>query len=156
MVTALQARLPLLLAALWWGSLTAVGGVVVPVVWAHVPLPAQASSLAAAVLAGQAWISIACCALLLVFSKRKYEEKQEPWAQVALIFVLGGLLLALVGQYGVAPRILAKQGAVWGYAGVFLYGLQWVSALCTLWQVALRWGAAPQAAGNPASVAGAD
>lgn len=135
-MTALQARLPVLLAALWWGSLTAMGGVAVPVLQAHLPSPTQAAAASAALLAAQTWISIACCALLLVFSKRKYAEKQEAWAQVAMVFVLGGLLLALVGQYGVAPRVVARQGAVWQYAAMALYALQWLCALCTLWQVA--------------------
>lgn len=143
MVHALQWRLPVLLAALWWGSLTAIGAVVVPVLLGHMASPVQATAAIAAVLAGQTWISIACCALLLVFSKRKYAEKQEPWAQAALVFVLAGLLLALVGQYGAAPRVLAKQGAVWVYAGVAFYALQWLCALCTLWKVALLAGAIP-------------
>lgn len=135
-MTALQARLPVLLAALWWGSLTVMGGVAAPVLHAHLPSPTQAAAAAAALWAAQTWISIACCALLLVFSKRKYAEKQEIWAQAAMVFVLGGLLLALVGQYGVAPRVAAKQGAVWQYAGMALLALQWLCALCTLWKVA--------------------
>lgn len=128
--------LPVLLAALWWGSLTAIGLIAVPVLFSYFASPVQAGGAAAALLAAQAWISIACCALLLVFSKRKYAEKQEAWAQEAMVFMLGGLLLALVGQYGVAPRIAAQQGAVWRYAGMGLYALQWVCALCTLWHVA--------------------
>lgn len=54
-----------------------------------------------------------------------------------MVFVLGGLLLALVSQYGIAPRIAAKQGAVWQYAAIALYALQWLCALGTLWKVAL-------------------
>lgn len=134
-VTGLQARLPLLLVALWWGSLTAIAGVAVPVLQVHFASPVQAASATAAVLAAQAWISIACCALLLVFSKRKYAEKQEAWAQAAMPFILGGLLLALVAQYGVAPRVTARQGAVWSYAGVAMLALQWLCALGSLWKV---------------------
>lgn len=128
--------LPMLLAALWWGSMTAIGFVAVPVLLAHFASPVQAGAAAASVLAAQAWISIACCALLLVFSKRRHAEKQEFWAQAAMAFVLAGLLLALVGQYGVAPRIAAKQGAAWHYAGMAMYGLQWLCALCTFWRIA--------------------
>lgn len=129
-------RLPLLLAALWWGSVTAMVGVAVPTLHAHLASPTQAGSTVAALLAAQTWVSIACCALLLVFSKRKYAEKQEAWAQAAMPFVLGGLLLALLGQYGVAPRITAKQGVGWQYASTVMYALQWLCALCTLWQLA--------------------
>ena len=143
-MTGLQARLPLLLAALWWGSLTAVAGVAVPVLQAHFASPVQAASATAAVLAAQTWISIACCALLLVFSKRKYAEKQEPWAQAAMPFVLGGLLLALVAQYGVAPRVAAKQGTIWLYAGMAMLALQWLCALGSLWKVSALPGQAAQ------------
>ena len=135
MASLLHARLPWLLAALLWGSLTAMGSVAVPALWAYLPSPTQAMGATAALLAAQTWISIACCALLLVFSKQKYAEKQEPWAQAAMVFILGGLLLALLGQYGVAPRILAKQGAVWQQVGVGLYALQWCCALGTLWKL---------------------
>jgi hypothetical protein len=37
-------RLPVMLAALWWGSLTAVGFVVVPLLFAHLPTPAMAGA----------------------------------------------------------------------------------------------------------------
>ncbi|WP_370681827.1 DUF4149 domain-containing protein [Comamonas sp. GB3 AK4-5] len=129
----LQARLPWLLAALWWGSLTAMG-VAVQVLFAHWPRT-PAAGAAAALLAAQAWISVACGVLLLVISKKKHAQKQEPWAQDALVFVLGGLLLALLGQYGVLPRALAGQGAVWFYLGLALYALQWLCALCVVWRL---------------------
>lgn len=135
MAQSLQDRVPWFLAALWWGSLTAMGPVAVPALWAYLPSPTQAVGAVAALLAAQTWISIACCALLLVFSKRKYAEKQEAWAQAAMVFILGGLLLTLLGQYGVAPRILARQGAVWQQVGVGLYALQWCCALGTLWKL---------------------
>jgi len=136
---ALYTSVPVLAAALWWGSLSAMGPVAVPVLYAQVASPTQAAAIAAALLAAQAWISIASCVVLLVFSKRKYAEKQEAWAQAAMVFVLGGLLLALVGQYGVAPRTAARHNpALWPYVGMALYALQWLCALCTLWQVVLQ------------------
>ncbi|MBP7352656.1 MAG: DUF4149 domain-containing protein [Comamonas sp.] len=146
----MQARLPLLLAALWWGSLTAMGGVAVPVLQAHLSSPTQAAAACAALLAAQTWISIACCALLLVVSKRKYAERQEAWAQAVMVFVLGGLLLALVAQYGMAPRVAARQGAVWQYAAVAMQVLQWLCALCTLWKVAALAGRGEEEATPPA------
>ena len=105
----MRERLPVLAAALWWGSLCAMGFVAVPLLFAHLPTPALAGNMAARLFEAQTYISIACCALLLVISKHKYAEKQEPWAQAAMVFVIAGLLLALLQQYGVAPRILARQ-----------------------------------------------
>ena len=131
----LQLRLPVLLAALWWGSLTAMA-VAVLVAHGYLPSPTQAAGMQASLLAAQTWISIACCALLLVFSKRKFAEKQEEWAQKAMVFVLGGFVLALVAQYGIAPRVMARQGVLWSYGALLAYALQWICALCTLWRCA--------------------
>jgi len=127
-------RLPMLAAALWWGSLSAIGFVAVPMLFAHLPAPAMAGNMAARLFEAQAYISIACCALLLVISKRKHAEHQEQWAQVAIVFVIAGLLLALLVQYGVAPRIIARQNLrLWHGAGSAMYVLQWLCALRVLW-----------------------
>ena len=43
----MRARLPLLAAALWWGSLTAIGFVAVPVLFTSLPSPTLAGQTAA-------------------------------------------------------------------------------------------------------------
>ena len=51
-----------------------------------------------------------------------------------MVFVIAGLLLALLQQYGVAPRILARQNLrLWHSAGSVMFGLQWLCALAVLW-----------------------
>ena len=56
-----------------------------------------------------------------------------------MVFVIAGLLLALLQQYGVAPRILARQNLrLWHSAGSAMYALQWLCALCVLWRTARR------------------
>ena len=128
------ARLPVLAAALWWGSLSAIGFVAVPLLFVHLPTPAMAGNMAARLFEAQTYISIACCALLLVISKKKHAEAEEIWAQAAIVFVIGGLLLALLQQYGAAPRILARQNLrLWHGAGSAMYVLQWLCALRVLW-----------------------
>jgi hypothetical protein len=130
-------RLPFFFAALWWGSLTAMGFVAVPLLFVHLPTPAMAGYVAARLFAAQTWISIACCALLLVFSKRKHAEKMEGWSQAAIGFVIAGLLLALLAQYGVSPRIVARQNLkLWHGLGTAMYGLQWACAAMVLWRLA--------------------
>ncbi len=131
-------RLPALIAALWWGSLGAVGFLVVPLLFAHLPTPTMAGSLAAKLFAAQTWVSVACCMALLLISRPKGGVTPYPWAQAATLFIVGGLLLALVVQYGVTPRILARQNLrLWHGLGTVLYVLQWGCALGTLWH-ALR------------------
>ncbi|WP_211458813.1 DUF4149 domain-containing protein [Comamonas sp. PE63] len=130
-------RFPVFFAALWWGSLSAIGFVAVPMLFAHLPTPALAGFMAAKLFAAQTWISIACCALLLVFSKRKHAEKLEQWAQTAIGFVIAGMLLALLVQYGVSPKIVARENLkLWHSVGTGMYALQWLCAAIVLWRVA--------------------
>ncbi len=132
-------RLPVLAAALWWGSLSTVGFMVVPMLFAHLPSPAAAGAMAARLFEAQTFISMACGVLLLVSSRRRHAETQEAWAQAAMVFIIGGLLLALLAQYGVAPRIVARQNLkLWHSVGTVMYALQWVCALAVLWRTAKR------------------
>ena len=64
-------RIPVLAAALWWGSLSAIGFVAVPMLFAHLPTPAMAGNMAAKLFAAQTWLSVACCMLLLLVSRRR-------------------------------------------------------------------------------------
>ena len=132
-------RLPALVAALWWGSLSTVGLLVVPLLFAHLPTPALAGAMAARLFAAQTWVSVACALLLLLISRPKGSVTQYPWAQAAIIFVLGGMLLALLAQFGVAPRIVARDNLrLWHSVGTALYVAQWGCALAVLWQTQRR------------------
>ncbi|MCB1978726.1 MAG: DUF4149 domain-containing protein, partial [Burkholderiaceae bacterium] len=127
-------RLPVLLAALWWASLTTVGALAVPLLFAHLPTPAMAGHMAARLFGAQTWVSVACGLLLLLISRPKGEVAQYPWARAAMLFILGGMLLAVLVQFGVAPRIEARQNLrLWHSAGSAMLGLQWLCALRVLW-----------------------
>ena len=126
-------RLAVLAAALWWGSLTAIGGLAVPLLFAHLPTPAMAGQTAAKLFEAQTWVSLGCGIVLLLASRGRGDDPRMGWAGGALAFVLGGLLLALVSQYGVAPRIVARQNlALWHSVGSGMYALQWVCSLVVL------------------------
>ncbi|MBV7457577.1 DUF4149 domain-containing protein [Acidovorax sp. sif1233] len=128
-------RLPALVAALWWGSLTTIGFLVVPMLFAHLPSPTVAGNMAARLFAAQTWVAVACCLVLLLVSRPRQAAAQYPWAQAAMVFILGGMLLALLTQFGVAPRIVARQDLrVWHGVGTVMYALQWCCALAVLWQ----------------------
>ena len=59
------------------------------------------------------------------------------WADGALLFIAGGVLLALLAEFAVAPRILARENlAVWHAAGSAMYLVQWICAGMTLWKLA--------------------
>ncbi len=126
-------RVAVLAAALWWGSLGAIGFMAVPLLFAHLPTPAMAGQTAARLFSAQAWVSVGCGVLLLLASREKGEAPRLDWAGGAVAFVLAGLLLALLLEFAVAPRILARENLrLWHTAGSAMYVLQWVCALVVL------------------------
>ena len=140
----MTARLPALFAALWWGSLGAIGFLAVPLLFVHLPTPAMAGAMAARLFAAQTWVSVACCMLLLLISRPKGDVTAYPWARAATVFIVAGLLLALLVQFGVAPRIVARQDLrLWHSVGTLMYALQWGCALATLWHTLRAPAAAP-------------
>ena len=132
-------RLPVLLAALWWGSLTAIGFLAVPLLFASLPTAQLAGQTAAKLFTAQSWLSLACGLLLLLVSRGKEAGARMDWAQGALLFVAAGLLLAMLGEYAVAPRIVARENLkLWHAVGSGMYLLQWACALVVLWKVSSR------------------
>ena len=139
-------RVAVLAAAVWWGSLGAIGFMAVPLLFAHLPTPALAGQTAAKLFTAQAWVGVGCGAMLLLASREEGEAPRLDWAGGAVVFVLAGLLLALVLEFAVAPRILARHDLrLWHTAGSAMYVLQWVCALVVLLKVT---GEAPAEAGH--------
>ena len=144
-------RLPVFAAALWWGSLSAIGFMAVPMLFANLGNPTMAGNMAAKLFAAQTWLAVVCCVVLLLLSRPRHGVAQHPWARAAMLFVLGGLLLALLNQFGVAPRIVARQDLrLWHSVGTVMYAAQWGCALAVLWQT-LRPGAHAAEEGRSAS-----
>ncbi|MBP6404239.1 MAG: DUF4149 domain-containing protein [Ramlibacter sp.] len=128
-------RLPVMFAALWWGSLTAVGFVVVPQLFAHLPTPAMAGAMAARLFTAQTWVSVACGVLLLLASRERGGGGTAAWAKTATPFIVAGLLLALLVEFAVAPRIVARENLkLWHGVGSAMYLLQWLCAGAALWK----------------------
>jgi len=135
-LTALQ-RLPVFAAALWWGSLTVVGAVVVPLLFIHLPTPALAGGMAARLFSAQVWIALGCGLLLLMVSRGREASARLDWARGALLFVAAGMLLALLQEFAVAPRILARDNLkLWHSLGSAMLLVQWLCAGVVLWTVA--------------------
>jgi hypothetical protein len=127
-----MARLQFFLAALWWGSLMAVGFVVVPLLFVHLETPAIAGRMAAKLFTAQSWLSVACGLLLLLAARRDAQGE----AHTPSIWVVGGVLLALLLELAVAPRILARENLMlWHNLGSGFYLLQVVCAAKALWQL---------------------
>lgn len=135
-----QAALAAFAAALWWGSLTTLGFFVVPMLFSKLATPAMAGNMAAQLFAAQTWVSVACAMLLLLLLGTK-NQSNMPLAGVkytygATIFVVTGLLLALLVTFGVSPRIVARENLMlWHAVGSAMYLLQWLCAGMVLYKV---------------------
>lgn len=125
----LPAQLSLWLAALWWGSMSAVGFLVVPLLFAHLPSPAMAGTMAAKLFTAQTWVAVICGLILLLISVRKRPETQLNSASEATIFIVAGMLLALLSEFAVAPRIVLRENlALWHAVGSAMYLAHWLCA----------------------------
>lgn len=125
-----MARLQIFLAALWWGSLCAVGFMVVPMLFMHLETPAIAGQMAGKLFSAQTWLAVACGVLLLLAAKRQNlspAHAPSPW-------VISGMLLALLIELAVKPHIMARDNlALWHNLGSAFYVLQWLCAGKVLW-----------------------
>lgn len=140
----MRSRTLVFAAALWWGSLSAIGFVAVPMLFRYLPAAALAGQTAARLFSAQTWVSLVCGALLLVLLKPKPGLAQAQPARAATIFVVLGMLTAMVVEYGVAPRIVARENlAMWHSVGTLMYAVQWVCAGIVLWRVSPPTGLKP-------------
>lgn len=133
-----RSRISILLAALWWGSLSTLGFLVVPMLFIHMPNPASAGAFAAKLFTAQTWLSIGCTFFLLLFLKGKEGSALTQQAQVAMKYAVAGLLLAVLVEYGVSPHIVNARGVggnlkFWHGLGSAMYLAQWLAAGWTLW-----------------------
>ena len=130
------ARVAPFAAALWWGSLTAVGFMVVPLLFKFLPTPAMAAHMAARLFTAQTWVSVACGVVLLLVSRSNRPSALSGRAQAALVFIVLGMLLALLIEFAVAPRIVARENLrLWHGAGSVMYVVQWLCAAAVLWRI---------------------
>ena len=127
-----------MIAALWWGSLTALGFVIVPMLFTHLPSPAAAGQMAAKLFTAQTWLSIGCAMFLLLIYNQKEAETQDLRALAAIKFIVTGLLLAVLVEFALSPRILSARAdggnlKLLHGVGSAMYFAQWLCSGFTLW-----------------------
>ena len=146
----MKPRFGIVLAALWWGSLTGLGFVVVPMLFMHLGSPAAAGAMAAKLFTAQTWLGTACAMLMLLIFNKRDDEALAAYARPAMKFIVAGLLLALLVEFGVAPRIVSAraEGAnlrLWHGLGSAMYFGQWLCAGISLWRLSRPAAAAASA-----------
>lgn len=129
-------RAPLWLAAFWWVSLSILGFMVVPLLFATLPQAALAGNMAARLFTAQTWVSCACALPLLVLLRPDRPLARIVVAQDLVLFVVAGLLLALLTEFAVGPRIVARENLrFWHGLGSAMYVLQWLCAGVAFWKL---------------------
>lgn len=134
----LRARLPVMVAGLWWGSLSAVGFLVVPMLFAKLGTPAMAGGMAAHLFSAQTWVGTVSGLLLLMLLRPSDDPGNAVpvWPTAWLGFVLAAMLCALISEFGVAPRIVARDNLkLWHSLGSALYLLQWILVGVLFWRL---------------------
>ena len=132
----LNARIVTFASALWWGSLTAIGFMAVPLLFKFLPTPALAGNMAARLFTAQTWLSVTCGVALLLATKGGAVAGAGR-ARATLFAVVLGMLLALLIEFAVAPRIVARENLrLWHGVGTLMYAVQWLCASFVLWRLA--------------------
>lgn len=145
-----KARAAAVAAVLWWGSLTTTGVLVVPMLFAYLPSPPLAGQMAARLFTAQTWIALGCGMFLLMAARSREQPARIDEATGALGFVLAGVLLALLMEFAVAPRILARDNMkLWHGIGSGMYLLQWLCAAAVLWKLAIARAGESLRSGGP-------
>ena len=136
----LNQRFCIVAAALWWGSLSTVGFFVVPMLFSFLQPTALAGNTAARLFSGQTWVSVVCAMLMLIASRGRGRQADGespvsvPFAWVTLL--LAGMLLALLSEFAVSPRIVARENLkLWHAVGSAFYLAQWACAGLVLWRL---------------------
>ncbi|MCK9516027.1 MAG: DUF4149 domain-containing protein [Ottowia sp.] len=133
----MRRRIGMFVAALWWGSLVAIGGVAVPLLFATLPSASLAGPVAARLFGAANMLAIGCgVLLLLLFKGRAAGENARAGVQTIIFAAALGVLLALLIQFAVAPRIIAGQNlALWHTLGTIFLVVQWLCAGLILWKM---------------------
>ena len=147
----LLTRLPMLVAALWWGGITALSFLAVPTLFATLGSPAVAGPVAAKLFSLQCWAGLLLGLALLLLLRRERSEVDGSTASPEQVermqrtlatmgFVILGMMLALLQEFGVAQRIVTARASggdlkLWHAVGSAMVLGQWLCSGAVLWRV---------------------
>ena len=132
-------RLCVAVVALWWASLVLLGAWVVPALFRSLPTKAMAGQMAASLFSTQTWVALLCSILLLVLGRAHRAPLCARWCQAQQLLVMGAVLAAMLVEFAVAPRIVARESlALWHSLGSGLLLLQVVLVSILMWRLPLQ------------------
>ena len=131
-------RFTVMLAALWWGGVTALAFVAVPMLFAQLGSPAVAGPVAASLFAVVSKLSVVAGLGVAWFFMKKMLLPLARISLFALVFSVLAVVAAVVQDTWVAHQIVTARAAggnlkLWHGLGSGLVLLQWLAATCALW-----------------------
>lgn len=131
-------RLAVMVAALWWGAITALAFVAVPLLFARLGNPAVAGPVAAALFQVVCLATGGACALLLGFYVLFKPPAHGAKAYSALFLLVLAAVAAGAQAGWVAPHIVTARASggnlkLWHSLGSALVLVQWAAAGVSLW-----------------------
>ncbi|MCU0761539.1 MAG: DUF4149 domain-containing protein [Hydrogenophaga sp.] len=147
-------RVALMLAALWWGGISGLSFLAVPVLFARLGAPV-AGPVAAQLFSFQCWAGILIgLALLLVFKAQRPRGGAAPDEERLALngavlgnmgFVLLAMLLAMVQEFGVAQKIVTARAMGGNLQLLHTLGSamvlgQWLCAGVLVWRTSMPTG----------------
>ncbi|TNF59307.1 MAG: DUF4149 domain-containing protein [Burkholderiales bacterium] len=151
-------RLALFLAALWWGGISALSFLAVPTLFAQLGSPAVAGPVAAQLFSFQSYAGLLLGFGLLLILRRdrtraRFRAPEDNTVDLAgadlarmqhslgtMGFVLLGMLLAMVQEFGVAQKIVTARATggdlgLWHSVGSLMVLGQWACSGAVLWRL---------------------
>ena len=139
-------RPALMLAALWWGGLTALSFLAVPTLFASLGNPAVAGPVAATLFSLQCRAGLVIGLVLLILVR---QGGPSPAARAAIALICVAMVLAVLQEYGVSQQIVGARASggnlkLWHGLGSGLVLGQWLCAGLLLWRLSATDSAPPR------------
>jgi hypothetical protein len=136
-------RLAALVAAGWWGVLTGLAFVAVPLLFARLGSPAVAGPVAATLFSVLARLSMVCGAAAVVYLMFFSPSTQNRSRKFALFFAILAVVAAACQEMLVADLIVHARATgghlrLWHGLGSLLVFTQWLAALGVSWVLLAR------------------
>ena len=112
------ARVRLLVATLWAGSLWTIGFIVAPTLFATLSDRVLAGNIAGSMFRAEAWLSIACAVVLLALLQWSPGALEPKRRRLLGALVLSMLVCALLSHFGISPLMAELKAQAQGSSGI--------------------------------------
>ena len=112
------ARVRILVATLWAGSLWTIGFIVAPTLFATLSDRVLAGNIAGSMFRAEAWLSIACAVVLLALLQWSPGALEPKRRRLLGALVLSMLVCALLSHFGISPLMAELKAQAQGSSGI--------------------------------------